>query len=678
MTARSRAERTVRFLVCTLLLIAWAAPSSMPVARASAASLPTALEWSVAVDPARCGMTVKAPQSSCLGSVPARLAPIDPGGQWWHLSFASRREAADWIVRLVGRSGIDVIEPAVRLHYEWSPSDPVIGQQSWLTVTGFPDAWDSTIGRSDVIVAVIDSGVALEHPDLAGQLLPGYDYLHRDPVPEDEVGHGTAVAGIIAAAVNGIGIVGGAPNVRILPLKVGDQTGASSLSIAEAIYGAIERGAQVINLSLGADTPSATLERAIEQAYDKGVVVVAAAGNTPDAVTFPASYPEVIAVGGATADGKRLASFSSRLTRVDLVAPGENVVTTTWDGREPGWEPRTGTSFAAPMVSAAAALLRSVAPDSSVEWVRQALRETARPLDPPGQPGAGSGLLAANGAVERAVLRRFAQTWQRADLPVAAGAATRSWLWGPSAFAVTREAYRETRNGSRPVAYFDKARLELTDPDRPPGDPWAVTSGLLARELLTGQEQVGDTTFVQHRPAEVPVAGDPDDDTAPTYATLGRLLGAAPLAAGETIVQTLDRSGTVSTDARLARYGVQAGPLVPETGHRIASVFWEFLQQRGTVYENGQFQGDALFWPPFAVTGFPVTEAYWTRAKVAGVERDVLVQCFERRCLTYTPDNPPGWRVELGNVGQHYYRWRYGTLPSGPLANDPASMAPVE
>ncbi len=677
--SRKQAARLLLWIVFVLVVASPLTDPSLVQAEPTVPPGPLAAEWGVAIDPIQCPVArTGTPRASCLARVPADQEAIAPDGTWWRLRFADSAHAADWVARLLRSPGIRELEPAVRLSYQWMPGDPLVAQQDWLRVAGFPNAWDDTIGRVDVVVAVIDSGVAASHPDLAGKLLPGYDYLHRDSEPDDEVGHGTAVAGIIAAAADGRGIVGGAPGVRILPLKVGDQSGASSLLIAEAIYGAIERGAQVINLSLGADTPSATLKRAIEEAYDRGIVVVAAAGNTPDAVTFPASYPEVIAVGGATADGKRLASFSSRLTRVDLIAPAENVLTTSWDGRHPGWEPRTGTSFAAPIVSAAAALVRSVAPDSSVEWVRQSLRETAQPLDPPGQPGTGSGLLSAGGAVQRAVMRRFAQTWQRTDLPVAAGYATRSWLWGPSAFAVTREPYAETHAGTRAVAYFDKARLELTDPDKPPSDPWSVTSGLLAKELITGLEQVGDATFVPRQPAAVPVAGDPDDPNGPTYATLAAVLGAPPSGEGVTIVQTIDRAGQVGSDERLAGYDVRAGPLVPETGHRVASVFWEFLQRTDVVYEAGGFTTDRLFWPLFAVTGFPITEAYWTRAKVGGIERDVLVQCFERRCLTYTPDNPPGWRVELGNVGQHYYRWRYGTVPTGPVTNDPVALAPVD
>jgi len=354
-----------RLLLWLVLVLATASPLTDPSlvqAEPTVPPGPLAAEWGVAIDPLQCPVArTGTPRASCLARVPADQEAIAPDGTWWRLRFADSAHAADWVARLLRSPGIRELEPAVRLSYQWMPGDPLVAQQDWLRVAGFPNAWDDTIGRVDVVVAVIDSGVAASHPDLAGKLLPGYDYLHRDSEPDDEVGHGTAVAGIIAAAADSQGITGGAPGVRLLPLKVGDQSGASSLLIAEAIYGAIERGAQVINLSLGADTPSATLERAIEQAYDQGIVVVAAAGNTPDAVTFPASYPEVIAVGGATADGKRLASFSSRLTRVDLIAPAENVLTTSWDGQEPDWEPRTGTSFAAPIVSAAAALVRSIA-----------------------------------------------------------------------------------------------------------------------------------------------------------------------------------------------------------------------------------------------------------------------------------------------------------------------------
>ncbi len=97
--------------------------------------------------------------------------------------------------------------------------------------------------------------------------------------------------------------------------------------------------------------------------------------------------------------------------------------------------------------------------------------------------------------------------------------------------------------------------------------------------------------------------------------------------------------------------------------HTIASVFWEFMNSSGPIEENGQIVTDNLFQHAVYATGYPITEAYWTTIRVGGVEQSVLFQCFERRCLTYTPGNADGWKVEAGNVGLHYYTWRYGEQP---------------
>jgi hypothetical protein len=104
---------------------------------------------------------------------------------------------------------------------------------------------------------------------------------------------------------------------------------------------------------------------------------------------------------------------------------------------------------------------------------------------------------------------------------------------------------------------------------------------------------------------------------------------------------------------------VKAEHYVRETRHTVAAAFWTFMISEEIVERDGDLTPAPLFDNPFYATGFPITEAYWTTVDIAGVPRDVLVQCFERRCLTWTPDNPPGWQVEAGNVGQHYYRWRY-------------------
>ena len=124
----------------------------------------------------------------------------------------------------------------------------------------------------------------------------------------------------------------------------------------------------------------------------------------------------------------------------------------------------------------------------------------------------------------------------------------------------------------------------------------------------------------------------------------------------------------VSSDSSLASHGVTAAfrLSVPGIDHQVASPFWEFLNSTGPVRINGQTVNERLFDPWFYATGFPITEAYWANVKVAGTVRLVLLQCFERRCLTFTPGNPAGFETEAGNVGQHYRVWRYERIPDMP------------
>jgi hypothetical protein len=233
----------------------------------------------------------------------------------------------------------------------------------------------------------------------------------------------------------------------------------------------------------------------------------------------------------------------------------------------------------------------------------------------------------------------------------------------------------ESPDGHRQIQYFDKSRMEITHPGAPDDGLWYVTNGLLVVELVSGRLQLGDNTFEQRDSAWVNVAGDADDPTGPTYATFSGLTSFS-VPTGSAIVQRVDRNGTVSEDSALAAYGATAAQYVPETGHNVASVFWAFMNSTGVVYKGGQFVDDLLFPNPFYATGFPITEAFWAQVKVAGTYKDVLMQCFERRCLTYTPDNPDGWKVEAGNVGQHYYTWRYGSLPAS-LSTDIVAVSPV-
>jgi hypothetical protein len=210
-----------------------------------------------------------------------------------------------------------------------------------------------------------------------------------------------------------------------------------------------------------------------------------------------------------------------------------------------------------------------------------------------------------------------------------------------------------------------------------------VTNGLLVVELASGQLKKGnDPSDVDFRqPADVPVAGNPKNDNpnGPTYASFA---GVATINSngyrdankiGQRVGTTIDKGGNLAArqdlaDAHPETEIVQYNSI---TGHNIPRVLWDFLTLQGPYLEGGAVRrGTVVDWT-FAM-GLPISDAYWTRSKVGGVEKDVLVQLFERRVLTYTPDNPAGYKVEMGNVGQHYFQWRYPHLGTPWAAPDPS------
>jgi hypothetical protein len=279
---------------------------------------------------------------------------------------------------------------------------------------------------------------------------------------------------------------------------------------------------------------------------------------------------------------------------------------------------------------------------------------------------------AATGRAESAANDSFGATWARTDQPVAAGQVNRTWMWGPEAFTTAlSEPYWDSPGGWRQVQYFDKSRMEISDPDGDQTSVWYVTNGLLAKELMTGDVALSDGEIVLFAsPANINVAGDGDDPDGPTYATFEPLMSAQPYPAGQAITATVDRAGNVGEDAALASMGVVAQHYVAATNHMVASPFWDFMNSTGTVWDGSGYSDGQLFQDPYFATGLPLTEAYWADVRVAGVQQQVLIQVFERRVLTYTPGNAPEWRVEAGNVGRHYYEWRYGELQGLTMAYD--------
>jgi hypothetical protein len=264
----------------------------------------------------------------------------------------------------------------------------------------------------------------------------------------------------------------------------------------------------------------------------------------------------------------------------------------------------------------------------------------------------------------------FARTWTRTDKPVADNVIARTWIWGPGPNTeLLMEPYLQSPGGMRVVQYFDKSRMEINHPDRPDDGLWYVTNGLLVVELMTGMMQVGDFSFEERAPAEVNIVGDPGYVETPTYADYAKLRGRPALPAGSVITQTVDGNGNIGNANSLASWNITAAELAPITGHRTASVFWTFMNSSSTVYEDGKLVNDRLFINPYYATGYPITEAYWSRVMLAGSEQWVLTQAFERRVLTYAPNNNPGFQVEAGNVGMHYFQWRYEMEPEPATIN---------
>jgi len=282
------------------------------------------------------------------------------------------------------------------------PNDPFYTQYQWqLPHIGLETAWDTTQGKDSVIVAIVDSGVDLSHPDLASHVIQGRNVIAGNNTPEDDQGHGTHVAGIVGAMTNNhLGIAGIAWHVKLMPVKVLDSSGSgTSTQVATGVRWAVDHGARVINLSLGGKSSSATLRDAIDYAYAHDVLVVAAAGNAyqdGNPPIYPAAYPHVLAVA-ATDDQDRHASYSSSGPFVDVAAPGGDpssnadqndrhwILSTYWRGSNYAYAFLAGTSQAAPHVSGLAALLLSLNPRLSVDDLTQIITGTAVDVESPGR-----------------------------------------------------------------------------------------------------------------------------------------------------------------------------------------------------------------------------------------------------------------------------------------------------
>ena len=315
---------------------------------------------------------------------------------------------------LEAADAVATVEPNLIRRATKVPNDPQTAtQRQYLDGLGIQTAWDVAKPGAEVVVAVLDTGVDLDHPDLRANLVAGYNAINPAVSPQDDNGHGTLVAGIIGAATNNAtGVAGVAWNARIMPVKVLDADGSGTdADIAEGIIWAASHGADVINLSLGGPGGSAAIDDAVLNALGlnwegsyvgpNDSVIVAAAGNEASSgIHYPAAAPGVIAVSG-TDHGGQFAWFSNHGAWIDIAAPGIDITSTRLaPGPAAAYGSETGTSFSSPIVAGVAALVRERHPSWRWDRVQWEVIRTAADRGPAGHDDAyGFGLVNAAAAL---------------------------------------------------------------------------------------------------------------------------------------------------------------------------------------------------------------------------------------------------------------------------------------
>lgn len=308
---------------------------------------------------------------SVLARVDADLeASVDPlGVRVVEVPPAKTRDA---LATVAASPAVEYVERDVAVQsFATIPNDTLWNEQWGPLVIDAPKAWDTARGSPNTVIAVLDTGVDATHADLEASLVAGYDFVNGDSDPADDDGHGTAVAGVIAARTNnGRGQAGICWRCSLMPVKVLDASGEGNTSdVAAGIVWAVDHGARVISMSLGGPGPTETLAEAVAYAIDKGAVVVAAAGNDGTSeLNYPAAFNGVIGVAGTTRTGE-LYSWSNFGPWVQVAAPGCNVAAYP-NGEYVNF---CGTSSAAPIVAGVAGLVFSSRPGATSRQVEDAL-----------------------------------------------------------------------------------------------------------------------------------------------------------------------------------------------------------------------------------------------------------------------------------------------------------------
>lgn len=333
------------------------------------------------------------------GSIMVKFKPgYEAVSQWVHSSLGSRvsdmvrvlnvqevqlRPGFSEVTAVKYYSQLPYVEYAHRNNLYravYTPNDPLLSQQWHHNLIQALQGWDVNRGDASIIVAICDTGINMTHPDLAGKIVAGYDFINNDDDATDDNGHGTFCAGLAAAQTdNNVGVAGVGFNCWLMPVKVlSGGGGGSDTSVANGILFAAQNGAKVANLSLGSYGQSQTLQNAVDQATSLGTLVVGAAGNdNVSNLFYPAAYANCLAVGSTTQSDQK-SSFSNWGNWVDVAAPGSSVVSTNIGG---AYSSGSGTSFACPIVAGQAGLVFShMGIATPPATVRLAIEENTDPV----------------------------------------------------------------------------------------------------------------------------------------------------------------------------------------------------------------------------------------------------------------------------------------------------------
>lgn len=421
-----------------------------------------------------------------------------PEDFWAHSQVSSYYEASgvtvarpqqgialnEWVRQWSQCSLVDSLQPNQKVKAAKTPNDPLLSNQRYLKQIRAEAAWD-IVTSNDMVIAIVDTGVDLGHPDLDGRLVAGTNLVNPGLLPQDDNGHGTNVAGVIAASGNNDkGTAGLLWNARIMPIKALEADGnGDEDKLGEGIRYAVAHGAKIVVLSLGLNKYSSYMERVVMEAEAAGVLLVAASGNEGDAVKYPAAYDTVLAVGGIGLDNTP-EPMSNTGPELDIVAPWL-VFTTSLGG---GYDYRDGTSMAAPQVAGAAALAWTVRPDLKPFEIRNLLRQTAQDIGASGwDQNTGYGLLRVDRAVSETPKRDIYEpnNRQSAAVPISSNKSINAYMeqgeedwfyWEAPYDGVAR--YRISgASGALELAHVTDAGIEVQSIPNPNGAEIIVSKG---------------------------------------------------------------------------------------------------------------------------------------------------------------------------------------------------------